>query len=147
MKQKNIREIILAVLGIALILGGITYAIRQSSTTPIETVKVDIRDERSAQITLSIDGLYSQKSISIEKDETILQILEKLNYSDSQLQLKFKSYGDLGVLIEAMGGQTNGADGNYWQYTVNGVAPMVGAGKYNLKNSDTVEWQFKPSEF
>ena len=147
MKQKHIKEIVLVALGIALILGGIAYGIRQSSATPVDTTQIGIEPEISAHITLSVDGLYANKLIPIEKDGTVLQTLERLDAADPLLQLKSKSYGELGILIEAMGGQTNGTDGNYWQYTVNGVAPMIGAGAYILKDGDTVEWRFKPSEF
>jgi len=63
------------------------------------------------------------------------------------LQLKSKSYGEMGVLVEAMGDKTNGTDNSYWQYTVNGEAPMIGADSYILVDGDLVEWEFKASEF
>ncbi|MDC1205578.1 DUF4430 domain-containing protein [Candidatus Pacebacteria bacterium] len=147
MKQEHIKQILLLGLGVAVILAGITYTTGKNRVTPEETTQIELRNEESAQITLSIDGLYSSKTIAVEYEETILQMLEKLNETNPQLQLKSKSYGEMGVLVESMGDKTNGDNNSYWQYTVNGVAPMIGADAHIMKNDDTLKWQFKQSEF
>ncbi len=53
----------------------------------------------------------------------------------------------MGVLVDAMGDHVNGTDNKYWQYEVNGEAPMIGADKYELQGGDSVVWEFKASEF
>ena len=97
-------------------------------------------------VQLSLQGLYTHKPISITEGETMLALLQQQNAADPQMQLATQEYSGLGVLITSMGGQTNGVGKRYWQYRVNGVEPQIGASGYILKNADTVEWFFSPSQ-
>jgi hypothetical protein len=113
----------------------------------ITTETPDQELKRAENISISIEGLYDKKSVVISSDETVLEVLERLNAEDSQLQLSVKEYSGLGVLVESMNGDKNGMDDKYWQYKVNGTMPQVGADKLKLQDSDTVEWYFSHSEF
>ena len=146
-KQRSIKEIFLVGIGFAIIIGGISYVTQQTNYPATDTNQIYDTVEVSEQITLSIDGVYTYKHITISGETTALQVIEQLNESDQQLQLRTKSYGELGILIESMGDNTNGTGNKYWQYTVNDVAPMIGADTYVLKYGDRVVWEFKGSEF
>lgn len=100
-------------------------------------------EEETAAITLSIDGLYDAVSTPIDENETLLELLTRLSADDSNLALTTQDYGDMGVLVTGMGGLVNGTDDKYWQYLVNGEAPMVGADQYELEDGDVVVWEFK----
>ncbi|GEM_PF-3038120 len=110
-----------------------TYAQEETTPPPAET----------STITLSIEGVYTSTTTPITDGETILELLSRLDATDSALSLVTQDYGDMGVLVTALGGLVNGTDGNYWQYQVDGQVPMVGADQYELESGETVIWEFK----
>jgi len=129
------------------IFSGITYGIAHTQPV-INTPTITLSPAPIAQsITLSIDGVYVNKSVPIAAEETVLQVLEELNTTDLQLQLATKSYGEMGTLVESIGTQRNGMENKYWQYTVTDVAPMIGADAYILHGGESIQWQFKASTF
>lgn len=101
----------------------------------------------TGSISLTIEGLYADKSVPVSQDETVLEVLQKLDATDTTLQLLTKEYSGLGTLVIGMRGWENGTGGKYWQYKVNGRMPQIGAGAYTLKDGDAVEWYFGPSLF
>ena len=147
MKLNHHKQVAIVLLGLVVIFSGITYISRENVKLPSEQIQSEVVDDKTMQITLSIDGLYDQKEVSIKVGDTILKLLTDLNEADENLKLKTKSYGELGVLVESIGGMTNGTDNKYWQYSVDGVAPMVGADAYTLESGETILWEFKTSEF
>ncbi|MEX0917062.1 MAG: DUF4430 domain-containing protein [Candidatus Paceibacterota bacterium] len=98
-------------------------------------------------IVLSIEDGPSEKEMFISEDETMLSILKKLNAEDPALNLKTKEFEGLGTLVEEMYGLKNGVGNEYWQYTVNGIMPQIGADALVPETGDHVEWEFKASEF
>ncbi|PLX24673.1 hypothetical protein C0580_04495 [Candidatus Parcubacteria bacterium] len=58
----------------------------------------------------------------------------------------FENYDGLGVLITQIGEKENGQDQKYWQYTVNGITPLVSVDNFYPKANDTIEWVFRESE-
>jgi hypothetical protein len=101
-----------------------------------------------AQITtVTIEGLYIDKDVQFISPKTVLQVLLQLDAEDDGVQLTAKEYSELGTLVESIGDKTNGVDDKYWQYTVNGVMPQVGADKLEVKSGDVIEWHFSKSEF
>jgi hypothetical protein len=97
-------------------------------------------------VTLSIEGVSTDTPRAITSGETALQLLEALNATDPNLKLTTKAYSGMGVLVEGIGGKTNGTDQKYWQYKVNGTMPMVGADQYQLASGDSIEWYFTGSQ-
>lgn len=110
-----------------------TYA--TSTTTPPV--------EETDTISLSVEGVYVSTTTPIVAGETVLALLARLDAADPVLDLATQDYGDMGILVTAMGGLVNGTDGNYWQYQVDGTAPMVGADAFELQDGQTVVWEFK----
>lgn len=71
----------------------------------------------------------------------------KINSGDSVLTVLRNS----GVRIDVSGGYVKGIDNLYefdcgdesgWVYSVNGVKPNVGAGKYEVKENDKIVWSY-----
>jgi hypothetical protein len=100
-------------------------------------------EEEVDAITLTIEGVYEATTTPIESGETVLELLTRLDATNSNLSLATEDYGDMGVLVTAMGGLVNGTDGKYWQYQVDGETPMIGADQYELADGKTVLWEFK----
>lgn len=96
--------------------------------------------------TVTIEGLYVNKSIEFTSPKTALEILEQLDTQDKEIRLVTKEYSGLGILVESIGDKANGMNGEYWQYKINGIMPQIGADKLEVKNGDTVEWYFDKSE-
>lgn len=74
-------------------------------------------------------------------DETLGEFMERVLVAE-HIPLRFQTYGDLGRLVAAIGEYTNGTEGRYWQYWVNGAYATVGADAYRPRPGDTVQWRF-----
>ncbi len=143
--MKKIWQIVLAVAIIAAAIVVLAYYSRPRSEITPPTA--DFPGPEAANVTLKIEGLYSGQAVLIKSDEAVLEMLRALNAIDPQLQLITKEYAGLGILVEGLNGRQNGTDNKYWQYSVNGVRPAVGADQLKLADGDIVEWDFSPSEF
>lgn len=98
-------------------------------------------------ISLSVADRYTNSEFTANEGDVVLDALESLDVIDPEMQLTTEYYEGLGMLVTGMYGLENGADGNYWQYEVNGVMPQIGAGAYALTASDTVQWNFTESQY
>jgi len=144
MNKKTIFHIgILTVIASALFFG--LSAIHPSAPPRGETPKEHAED--TATISMTIAGLYDHMPVSITPGETVIDTLRSLDADDPNIRLVTKEYPGLGILVLAMAGKVNGTNDNYWQYEVNGTMPQIGADTFELRNGDTVEWFFRPSEF
>ena len=115
-----------------------TYYVTNNNYTNSTTT-----EQKVDAVTLTIEGVYEATTTPIESGETVLELLTRLNGTDPNLNLATQDYGDMGVLVKAMGGLVNGTDGEYWQYQVDGETPMIGADQYELADGTTVLWEFK----
>ena len=141
------KKIILQIIGIGAIVIALLFGIsaiterneiaQESAQTIPQTQTIDI----------TIEGLYLDKNVQFSSPKTVLEILEQLDAEDEEVQLAIKEYSGLGVLVESIGGKTNGANNEYWQYKVNGIMPQVGADTLEVGKGDTIEWYFAESEF
>lgn len=143
MSKKTIWQIIgIGAIAVALLFG--ISAIIDRNEVPNEPVQVASQTQNA---TVTIEGLYVDKDVQFSSPRTVLEILQQLDSGWEEVQLTTKEYSGLGVLVESIGGKTNGANDEYWQYKVNGVMPQVGADKLEVKNGDAIEWYFDKSEF
>jgi hypothetical protein len=124
-----------------------TYYVTNNSYTTTENIAQDDSSTTTPtvanSITLTIQGVYQSTTTEITSGQTLLAFLTHLNDIDPSLALGTQDYGDMGVLVTTMGGLVNGTDGKYWQYTVNEIAPLIGADQYVLQATDAVVWEFK----
>ncbi len=141
MYTKRIQVLAAGVLSVALLAGLYLYAGNfQASIAPAQETP------QGGYVSLTIEGLYENKTVPITQGESALKLLQVLDTQDPSLQLSIKEYAGLGVLVVGMHGITNGTNKEYWQYKVNGTMPQIGADKLILKNGDSVEWFFGASQ-
>ena len=123
------------VLGVSTVIDHSKVAEQQRLSTPQAEVAL-----------ITIEDLYAEKEVVITSGETVLDLLQILDAQDQQVRLATKEYSGLGTLVESIGGKANGMNDEYWQYTVNGVMPQIGADVFTLSPGDSVEWYFGSSE-
>jgi hypothetical protein len=142
MNKKIIWQIVgVGAVAVILLLG--VSAITERNNAPNGPAQ-EVSQAQSASVT--IEGLYVNKSIEFSSPKTVLDLLKQLDTQDKEVRLVTKEYSGLGILVEGIGDKANGTDGKYWQYKVNGVMPQVGADKLEIKSGDTIEWYFDESE-
>lgn len=143
MNKKNIWQIIVvSVVAISLLISLSVVTQRN------QTVREEVQDiQRTEIVRINIEGLYIDKEVQVPLFTTALSLLEQLDRENEQVQLVTKEYPDFGVLVDSIGGRSNGENGEYWQYRVNGVMPQIGADKLELQSGDVVEWYFDVSEY
>lgn len=135
--------LILVVLTLLLVLGLSAYRDQEEvSPDPLEQELMQV-----GEISLTVEGLYENKTVEIYSNDTVLSVLERLNEMDNELALVTKEYSGLGYLVEDMAGMLNGEENKYWQYEVNGEMPQVGANNFVLDDNDKVRWHFSRSDF
>ena len=143
MNKKILQILGVGTLAVALILGLSVYIDRQGDLQNAPTEDV----QETINISLSIEDIYVNKSISVAVGDTAYEVLQALDEEDPELLLVAKEYPGLGILIEGINGKINGEDDKYWQYFVNDTMPQVGADKLELKDGDVVEWRYEVSQF
>ncbi|QQS23241.1 DUF4430 domain-containing protein [bacterium] len=99
-------------------------------------------DIKTQNVSITVQGILEDRQVAFKDGQTALQALQNLNDNDPSIQLSVKEFSGLGTLVESLGGISNGTDGKYWHYKVNGALPMVGADQYKLLPDDKLEWYF-----
>ncbi len=138
--MKIFRPILIAALVViaAAIMFAFWYPAGDTNERPVPT------DGRTGTISLSIQGMNASERLEVSS-VTLLQILTALNEQRPGMQLSTKTYTGIGTLVDGMNGMQNGEDNKYWQYTVNGVMPQIGADAYIPQPGDSIEWYFAES--
>lgn len=103
-------------------------------------------DEQYISVSIAIDGVAATTTLPIAPTASVLGVLHYYRTLHPETIVETKTYNGLGTLVEAIGPYRNGDDGNYWQYYVNGIQPLVAADAYIIKDGDTVVWIFNKSE-
>jgi hypothetical protein len=134
---------------IALLAGGYLW---QKNAVVAPTVD---KQNSSAQVeiqavraTMEIEGQNAgEEQILAVEGQTLLGLMRQMNEQNPNINVQTQDYPGMGSLVVQIGTLRNGTDEKYWQYTVNGETPMVGADQYIIQNGDKIKWEFKKSEF
>ncbi len=107
--------------------------------------------QQGISVSLKIDsGEGSVKTfngIELKEEKTAFALLKKAA-QENNLELSFKEYPGTGIFIESIDNIGGDATNNkWWQYWVNGEYATIGAGDFQLKNGDSVEWKYINSQF
>lgn len=106
----------------------------KTKTTPVQAPNLIITDSISGKIILSTAVAYNGATVA---QETIKAL------DSAKISYKVSTFGDevyfssINGLRERSAGPSSG-----WCYFVNGEKLSVGAGGYNLKKGDKLEWKF-----
>lgn len=145
MNSNTLNKIFIVVTVAVILLGVLTFFIKPVDAPTPESTDSALSEDITA--TLSITDFVTDAPVAVTADTSVLSVLQTLNENNPDLQLATESYEGLGTLVTSMAGQENGTDGQYWQYTVDGVMPQVGADAYVLQGGEAVVWEFKASEY
>lgn len=135
------------IVGVGVVLIALVFGLSAVIDRHAEESALVTDTSETIEVSLTIDGLYVDKRMQVSAGETVLQLLMATDVKDPQVQLLIKEYSGMGTLVESIGGKSNGTEDKYWQYTVNGVMPPVGADALMVENGDEVEWKFTTSAF
>lgn len=83
-------------------------------------------------------------SVSINASSTVFDALRAAT-TDKNMELEYKTYPGMGVLVTKIGDAKGGVGGAYWQYWVNGAYATVSADNAQIHSNDLVEWKLTSS--
>lgn len=142
----KLKSLVLA--GVIVLAGVLAISSGKFDFTPANQKIINKEEKKEGKLILTInDGSGQEKTFEGDFKEglTAFQLLEE-TAEGNNIELRTKIY-DFGVLIEAIGEKSNGQDGSYWMYYINGTLPMVGADQYFLNPGDKIEFKFEKSSF
>jgi len=138
-----------SIFAIVILVGG--YVWQQNLVVAPSTENQNIvvpADVQTVSASLEIEGLNTgEQQVAGVIGQTLLGIMRQMNETNPNLNIQTQDYEGLGSLVVQIGAWRNGTDEKYWQYTVNGEVPMVGADQYIIKEGDKIKWEFKKSDF
>lgn len=137
------RRTLFTIVAIALLFSAGLYVF----LTPQKVTAPEVRRAPEAiSVEISIEGFLASTSLSILSGTNLLDATRDVARTYA-IDIHEETYDGLGTLITGFGTTTNGTGNRYWQYTVNGTMPMVGAGALTLSPGDSIRWYFAESEF
>ncbi len=139
MIKKQIFKWIVVGVSLAVAVGAVSFIYKKIELAPTPS---EIVAPRTVTISLDIADAYHDTALAVQEGETVFEVLQQINTTHPEMKLETKEYAGLGILVNGMYGMRGGSDKKYWQYTVNGIAPEIGAAQYKLKNTDAVVWKF-----
>ncbi len=92
------------------------------------------------------DGNTVSVDLNVPTGGTVLDALTQATQVYG-LVLDTKDYGDLGVLVNAIGDLKGGQDNKYWSYYVNGQMATAAVNKQVVQPGDVIEFKFETSPF
>jgi hypothetical protein len=90
------------------------------------------------------DGVMMVFPIEWRKGMTAEDALKRASEKPHGISLRITPHS-LGAFVTEIDGEANDTDGHVrcgWMYSVNGEIAKVGCGKYELKPSDIVRWEY-----
>ncbi len=131
------KKIWVVLITIILIAVGFLYvknpASQSNNSKPAESVKEKITVYQ--KIASNDTGVVSYERHEVEKGKTALDLLQRT------AKVTIKDSGPNAFVTAINGLQANDKDKKYWAFYVNGTLAEVGAGSYQLKNNDKIEWK------
>lgn len=118
----------------------------QTSQTPKEEPKKDIPQTKVTISITGIDSIIGQGSVIIKDEMSVYDVLNSFA-KEKGITLKTSGFGQI-IYIQGINGLNEFDHGpqSGWLYKVNGVQPNAGAGRYNVKDGDHIEWIYSTSK-
>lgn len=88
--------------------------------------------------TVQIQGVLPERSVVAPAGATALDALAQLQAA-GHLSYRTQGAGPQ-TMVTAINGQANSGDGKNWLFAVNGELSVQGAGAYQLKAGDHIDW-------
>ncbi|MFH0951671.1 MAG: DUF4430 domain-containing protein [Patescibacteria group bacterium] len=118
--------------------------IQSALLSPSSKIVLGEQAEKLINVTLEINNSSSQTSYNAEVPvDTDVMTLTRQVADTNNLTLAVKDYGEMGKLVEGIGGTDNDTvAGKYWLYYVNGEYATVGASQQIVKEGDVISWRY-----
>lgn len=131
-----------AVLGVA---GWIIYN-NDAGTSTAEQPEVLGEEEQNEKVSLVINFGDRKETYeaSINEGDSALDVLRNAA-SENGFELAFQKFEGMGEFVSGIDGQVGGDD-NFWGFYVNGEMAEVGAGVYEVKSGDLIEFIWTPMQ-
>ncbi|MFZ2556102.1 MAG: DUF4430 domain-containing protein [Minisyncoccia bacterium] len=130
----------LSICALTLLILGATYVAYPSPAPTFSSPEI----QQHFEVTIAIAGIVPAHAFTVTEGATALELVQMA--SEQGFPVITKEYVGLGAMVETIGLLTNGTDGKYWTYTVNGTSAAVGADAYMLEPHDAIEWTFAVPE-
>lgn len=115
-----------------------------SSMATLSQTDIWLEDASETSVTLSVIGSswMIKDQFTLTTDQSVLDVLVLLsNRHGFSVETSYYEAYDA-TLITSINRDIDGTDGYYWQYLVNGEAPMTGADNTFVSNGDVIHWHF-----
>lgn len=148
-----VKTIIIFGAGLALGLVANSFIFPSEPILPTQKVGQSLQEQQEKiYVSLMVDfqdgNIVTCNDQELVEKKTVFDLLEICSKDTENLfELVYDVHPEWGVFIKRIGDKENGESGKYWQYWVNNEHAQVGAGQYQLKNRDVVEWKFFASQF
>lgn len=129
MNKKLLYKISLSVFALTLLAAGCNKT---------DTSNTAIQQATQISVSQSVQNGKNLEVISVKPEDhkTALDILK------GSYEVKTKSFGDAGEFVETISSQTPDKN-HFWSFYVNGKQSNVGAGSYEVKDTDSIEWKLE----
>ena len=100
-------------------------------------------NQTSVQLVIRGEGWTITDHLVAYAGDTVFSLLQRCS-KQQHFVLESTYYESFdSTLVESINHNTNGNEGKYWQYYVNGDIPMVGCDQYIVSNGDSIVWSFE----
>ena len=127
---------------IFIVLGIVVFCFAAATSfyfTQKQTNHVEVQVPVVPSVSVTLDTGEKISTVSGIRADNAFTALESAS-KQQHLELKTKQY-DFGVFVEQIGTLANTKEKS-WIYAVNGKSGEVASDKYQLKQSDSVEWKY-----
>lgn len=108
------------------------------ANTPQDSSPAAVTQENAIYVSQSVQGsnLNTPGPVRAAKDSTALALLKSTH------QVQVKDFAGSGEFVTSIDGMEQDS-GRFWAFYVNGSQAPVGAGQYQLKEGDRIEWKLE----
>ncbi len=102
----------------------------------------------TTSVTLIVNGgnINFFDTFCVTQETTVLSVLYDILHTHG-IDIKIMYYDTFdATIVTSIGGNTNGNEGYYWQYYVNGDMPICGCDKCPISNGDVIVWSYETME-
>lgn len=143
--KKIVSITFLVVFSAGILVSGVYFLSQQCSQLPGKEIAEQIMsgDFLAKDIAYKINNGQESKEYKLDysASSTVFSALQIIGQKENFV-VAYKTYPEMGVLVESIGGVINGQNNKYWQYWVNETLGEVAADKKFLKAGDRVQWKF-----
>ncbi len=143
--KKIVSVTFITIFSVGILFSGIYFLAFQSSSLPNKAnqdlLNKAIPQEKVNYIINNGQAIQSYEVALTNASSTIFSALQIIA-QNNDFPVVYKTYPEMGVLVETIGDTTSGFDNKYWQYWVNGTLGEVACDKKLLNSGDVVEWKF-----